>query len=56
MGTAQGLLLLVRAGRPWFMSSVSTARIQPTTVTLRGDSDRSYQLADLAMNIVMTGH
>lgn len=53
MGTAHGLLLLVRAGRPWFMSPGSTARIQPTSVTLRGDSSGACRFAGLPITLEM---
>jgi hypothetical protein len=55
MGTEHGLLILVRAGRPWFMSPGSTAQIQSTAVELRGDSDGSCQFTDLPVAISMTG-
>lgn len=56
MGTPHGLVILVRAGRPWFMSPGNTACMQPTAVTLRGESDRSCRFTGLPMTIAMTGH
>lgn len=54
MGTEHGLLILVRAGRPWFMSPGHNARVQPTTIQLAGDMDERCHLADLPVSISMS--
>lgn len=51
LGTEHALLILVPAGRPWFMSPGHTARILPTTVELIGEVDGSCQLTDLPVSL-----
>lgn len=56
LGTEQGLLILVPAGRPWFMSPDRTARLQPTTLELVGEMEASCHFSDFPVSISMSKH
>lgn len=53
LGDANGLVILVKNGRPWFPTIDARAVSAPVTLTIRGDRHETVQLNDGAYTIQM---